>query len=233
MAYITLVQSFELLIKARLKKILDILIYENLDIPITSKSKTISGTKGIERLSNCNPAVITLEEKGFIKECIEIRNSFVHCDVDIDTAEIKPKYCKMYSLFVKIHNEIDVESNEVYQRIVNEHQGTHGNVMEFSKGYVVFRNEEMTEASKNRFLKEISNNKRMGFLIDKYGIKYNRYPYGSKECNEIQPLHEFCPDCSAAVGEFHYEGCDIEVCPKCHRQLLSCECELEMYEELS
>lgn len=134
MAYITLIQSFELLIKAELKKILDILIYENIDIPITSKSKTISGTKGIERLYNCDPKLISLEEKGFIKECIEIRNSFVHSDVDLDTAEIKPKYCKMYSLYVKIHNELNEDNNEVYTVIVNKHRKTHGNVMKFSKG---------------------------------------------------------------------------------------------------
>ena len=231
MAYITLIQSFELLIKARLKKILDILIYENIDMPITNKSKTISSTKGIERLCNCNPELVSLEEKGFIKECIEIRNSFIHHDVDLDTAEIKPKYCKMYSLFVKIHNEIDEKSNEIYQRIVIEHRKTHENIMEFSKGYVVFRNEEMQEEFKNHFLKEIANNKKMGILIDKAGVKYNRYPYGSTEWDTILPMHEFCPDCAAAIGEFHYEGCDIEICPKCHKQLLSCECKLKVYEE--
>lgn len=231
MAYITLIQSFELLIKARLKKILDILIYENIDMTITNKSKTISSTKGIERLYNCNPELVSIEEKGFIKECIEIRNSFIHYDVDLDTAEIKPKYCKMYSLFVKLHNELDETSNEVYQKIVIVHRKTHENIMEFSKGYVVFRNEEMPEEFKNYFLKEIANNKKMGILIDKAGVKYNRYPYGNTEWNAISPLHEFCPDCAAALGEFHYEGCDIEICPKCHRQLLSCECELKIYEE--
>lgn len=33
-----------------------------------------------------------------------------------------------------------------------------------------------------------------------------------------------CPDCNVKVGEFHHPGCDIEECPRCGRQLLSCDC---------
>lgn len=33
-----------------------------------------------------------------------------------------------------------------------------------------------------------------------------------------------CPDCGCKVGEFHHESCDVEVCPNCGDQMLSCEC---------
>jgi hypothetical protein len=33
-----------------------------------------------------------------------------------------------------------------------------------------------------------------------------------------------CPDCGAKPGEIHDFGCDIEECPRCHRQLMTCEC---------
>ena len=33
---------------------------------------------------------------------------------------------------------------------------------------------------------------------------------------------EVCHDCGAKVGELHMEGCDMERCPVCRRQLISC-----------
>jgi hypothetical protein len=33
-----------------------------------------------------------------------------------------------------------------------------------------------------------------------------------------------CGDCGAQKGGFHHLGCDMEPCPRCRRQLLSCGC---------
>jgi hypothetical protein len=35
---------------------------------------------------------------------------------------------------------------------------------------------------------------------------------------------ESCPDCGAGRGEVHRAGCDVEQCPYCGRQLISCAC---------
>lgn len=34
----------------------------------------------------------------------------------------------------------------------------------------------------------------------------------------------FCGDCGEPTGKNHLEGCDIERCPRCKGQLLSCNC---------
>ena len=230
MAYIMLVQSFELLIKVGLKKVSGILIYENLDSPITERSKTVSGVKGIERLCNCKPKLITMEEKGFLKECIEIRNAYIHSEVMLETTELKPKYCKLYALFVKVNKLLGGSKDSCYQEIVNKYSKTHGNILHFSKGFVVFRNVEMPEAFKREFLKEIEENYKMGVFVDEKGVKYKRFKYGDSEWG-TPIVHEYCPDCAASTDEYHYVGCDIERCPKCYRQFLSCDCELEVYLE--
>ena len=33
-----------------------------------------------------------------------------------------------------------------------------------------------------------------------------------------------CHDCNVAVGQYHHIGCDMEQCPICHMQLISCYC---------
>lgn len=33
-----------------------------------------------------------------------------------------------------------------------------------------------------------------------------------------------CHDCNAGFGKYHHKSCDMERCPICRQQLLSCEC---------
>lgn len=35
---------------------------------------------------------------------------------------------------------------------------------------------------------------------------------------------ERCHDCNVAPGGFHHPGCDMESCPRCGGQLISCGC---------
>ena len=37
-------------------------------------------------------------------------------------------------------------------------------------------------------------------------------------------LEERCGDCGVERGGYHHPGCDVEECPLCRTQLLSCDC---------
>ena len=59
-----------------------------------------------------------------------------------------------------------------------------------------------------------------------------RIPYGAERRNGMidrelllnQSVVDRCHDCNAALGRLHHYGCDMEECPLCGLQLISCGC---------
>ena len=55
------------------------------------------------------------------------------------------------------------------------------------------------------------------------GREIARIPYGS-ERDDWGAHKTPCHDCRVFNGELHVVGCDVEECPICHTQLLTCAC---------
>ena len=58
------------------------------------------------------------------------------------------------------------------------------------------------------------------------GVEYTRIRYGDEGSDwnaELQPCH----DCRVLKGEFHVKACDVEECPNCGGQVLSCDCDYD------
>jgi hypothetical protein len=56
------------------------------------------------------------------------------------------------------------------------------------------------------------------------GIPYTRIRYGDETRTNFIATSQVCHDCGIIEGHYHHPGCDVEECPRCHRQAISCDC---------
>lgn len=230
-AFIFLVQGFELILKSALEKINPLLVNENIDDP--KNRKTVTFVKALGRIKAFNATLLNDYEESFFIKCYEIRNNFVHDGYSVESADIKNKYSKMLEKYIEIYSFVTQSSFESI-----EYHSTILELKEFANNYTVFRGFEIRKDDLERIETEIKEMHNYCFYKDNNGRLIKRIRYGDeqqldkyKKLYSEYPQPTYCGDCGAKIGEYHLEGCDIEVCPVCFGQKLSCDCDLVLCDE--
>jgi hypothetical protein len=84
--------------------------------------------------------------------------------------------------------------------------------------FVQYRGVQMIEGWPERIVEAQS---QTTYHID--GTEVTRIRYGD-ETQDWNATNQTCHDCRVVNGEFHVIGCDVEECPSCHEQILTCDC---------
>ena len=229
LAFICIVQSLELLCKNILHEINDKLIYKDIDTDTNGFSITINLSTAICRIMNFSDITFDESEKLLIDKSIRLRNDFIHNNVKLHTEELKVLYCRL----LKLYNRLYLRFIDTEFFISSKTSRGYGNFMHFAEYLVPFRGNEVRKDELDEIKISIKENQQYHFYL-RDGIKYERIKYGD-EIKKFPELfvenvstgiydYEHCDDCAAIKGEYHGEECDLEICPRCKGQRLSCNC---------
>lgn len=114
----------------------------------------------------------------------------------------------------------------------------HKELISFHKDCVFYRGIEVRKEELQSIKYEIEKWGKHSYFTTSSGAKVDRIPFGEEIKYMDKSLissvscifYEYCPDCMAMQGEYHMPDCDIEICPVCKKQKLSCECDLFLEE---
>ncbi|MCU1365540.1 MAG: hypothetical protein JWN39_1179 [Ilumatobacteraceae bacterium] len=216
-AVILAAQGIELLLKARLEMEHPLLVLSDLDKP--KQRTTVSVDAAVVRLKRSGVAIDAADEER-IARARRLRNEFMHYEVNATAEQMMTTHADLFEFAHVFH--LDAFGSELHDQLNPDVWVSEAITMErFTRAMVRYQGSTMvawfpSQLVDAQFVRD----------VEIEGSLFDRVPYG----NEGLPLpkpHPPCNDCGAIEGQLHHFGCDLESCPRCGQQLISCDCDSE------
>lgn len=238
LSFILLCQSYELLLKSILYDEQENLIYTNIDLEGFGNANTVSFLNAINRVNNFTNYKINEEDKRILKKCNDIRNNFIHYQVNIHFAHLRQEFLNLFVLYDSLHThfygsyiKIPYLEDFKLEKQLNIKKKSILNDINFT----IFRGKDFLKEYLPEYKEVISKNKQYDYYISNDDKKQKRVKMGEEnnflknigkyDCLSELYEREYCHDCLAQKGQYHvFEYCDLEVCPVCGGQILTCGC---------
>lgn len=218
-----MVQSLELMFKEVLKRENPILLFENMEKP----KHTVSISTALKRLKKINKIDLEPRDEIIFRKAIELRNQIIHFEIEFDSHELSTIYIVIFEFLHSFHYRF--LGKELHECIHPDYWEEEALLIErFRNNLVLYGG---VEVSKD-YPVEIAESQ----LFTSFSVKgevYKRIKFGEERSNSYALKQTHCGDCLVKKGYYHTLGCDLEICPKCGGQAISCSCNLydELYEE--
>jgi hypothetical protein len=225
-ALLNLTFAIELLLKERLRRANPLLIYADIDKykPITRETKTVSWTVLIERIKYILGKGFNDIDAGRLKLAQQLRNQMLHYDVELVFPAVYHDFANLLNFLTNFYN-IEIRSTEketLHDHVPAQLWGEQDDLSQAFFEDVDFYNEIFMAVERIADIKLEQSHPVL--IID--GLQYPRIPYGLEHEDDqlFSNAAHLCHDCSVITGQFHLFGCDVERCPKCRQQLITCAC---------
>lgn len=228
MAIINVVQSMELMFKECLRRVHPILVHENIDRISQTSVKTVSLSLAFERIINILKLDLSENEKRDINLAIKLRNEMMHYQFTLTHEEAKTKYAMMYKFLSSFHEKYF--KSDLHSKINKTLWNVEENIIYFANNFVFYNGVEVTK----EYIEDIKRCQHIKvYTIE--GLPYQRIKYGEEHIHNSTYNVDLnsslqvriCYDCSVKAGQYHVIGCDWEICPKCYRQVIACDCDID------
>ena len=216
LAIFLLVHALELVMKERLRREHQLLVFSNVDKP----GHTVSMETALGRLQAVGVGIDAADERA-IRTAIGWRDRIAHYEVDLSLEEAEQIYALLFEFLHSFHRR--ELGSDLHDKIAEENWWKEAGLMEvFRTEFVVYNGVDVIRSWPAEIV--------IAQDFDEVEIEnqpYKRVPYGQEaDWLAANPSYASipCHDCAVVRGQLHVPGCDVEQCPRCDGQLITCAC---------